>query len=117
MARKPTPQSLIDEVNRLITSGLTYVQVAQRINKPVTSVKWICQRNHIFKRKGIQAVTNEFCFIPEPELDKRVRDLAASYGIKNSLVCRFASELEIRQFGIRTQKYIDPYNQPPSCQS
>ena len=70
------------------------------------------------KPKPILSYDRQFaCYLSDKQLDANVKALVAEYGIKNSLVCRKASGLEIRQFGIRTSKYIDPYNQPPSCQS
>ena len=57
------------------------------------------------------------CYLSDKELNQNIQKLVAEYGIDNSPVVRFASELEIRQFGIRTSKHISQYNQPPSCQS
>ena len=57
------------------------------------------------------------CYLSENQLKANVKKLVAEYGIDNSPKCYFASELEIRQFNIRTSKHISQYNQPPSCQS
>ena len=70
------------------------------------------------KPKPILSYDRQFaCYLSDKQLDANVKALVAEYGIKNSLVCRFASELEIRQFGIKTSKYTQAYNQQPSCQS
>lgn len=57
------------------------------------------------------------CYLSDKELNRNIQKLVAEYGIDNSPVVRFASELEIRQFNIRTSKHIREYGQPPSCQS
>ena len=64
--------------------------------------------------KPVQVLDNDrqmVCYLSDKQLDANVKALVAEYGIKNSLVCIFASELEIRQFGIRTSKHTGNINQ------
>ena len=117
MARKPTSPEIINQVKRLIAQGMNYSQIGVVIGKSQPAVKWMCYRNNIYKRKVVNQVENEFCYLSDKQLDANVKALVAEYGIKNSLVCRKASELEIRQLNIKTSKYTQAYNQPPSCQS
>ena len=64
------------------------------------------------KPKPILSYDRQFaCYLSDKQLDANVKALVASYGIKNSLVCRFASELEIRQFNIKTSKHTGNINQ------
>ena len=70
--------------------------------------------------KPVQVLDNDrqmVCYLSDKQLDANVKALVAEYGIKNSLVVRKASELERRQFGIRTSSRSKETNQPPSCQS
>lgn len=101
MARKPMPQSTINQVKQLMLQGFSYIKIGEIIGKSPNAVKWMCHRNNIFKRKVVANVENEFCFLSEKELTKNIKALVAEYGIDNSPVCRKANETEIKQFKIR----------------
>ena len=51
------------------------------------------------------------CYLSDKELNRNIQKLVAEYGIDNSPKCYFASELEIRQFNIRTSKHTGNINQ------
>ena len=98
MARKPTSPEIINQVKRLIAQGMNYSQIGVVIGKSQPAVKWMCYRNNIYKRKVVNQVENEFCYLSDKELDANVKSLVASYGIKNSLVCRKATPEEMQMF-------------------